>query len=59
MIFSKPTESTNYNPYILDFPLWNDAVWSIYLSKDSMEAILNDILVLKDGESFYIKRNWD
>jgi len=31
MIFSLPTESIKYNPYILDFPVWKDSVWSAWI----------------------------
>lgn len=56
MIFSLPTESIKYNPYILDFPVWKDSVWSIYLNKDALEDIFNDLLKLEEWESIYIKR---
>ena len=59
MIFSNPTESTSYSMYILDFPIWKDAVWSINITKDGIEDILSDLLILQDWESIYIKRDWD
>ena len=54
-----PTESTQYNPYILDFPIGKNSVWSIYIQKDWLEDIFTDLLNLKDWESFYIKRDWN
>ena len=59
MIFSHPTESTQYEPYILDFPVWKDAVWHIYLNKDALEDMFTDLIKLKDWESIYIKRDWN
>lgn len=59
MIFSHPIESSQSNPYILDFPIWKNAVWSIYLQQDGLEAIFTDLLHLEDWESFYIKRDWN
>lgn len=59
MIFSHPTESSQTNPYILDFPVGDNAVWQIHLNKDALEDIFTDILELKEWESFYIKRDWN
>jgi hypothetical protein len=54
MIFSHPTESSQSNSYILDFPIGKDAVWSIYLQQDGLEDIFTDLLHLEEWESFYI-----
>lgn len=59
MIFSHHTESIQYNPYILDIPIWKNAVWHIYLNQDAIEDILTDLLKLDEGESIYIKRDWN
>ena len=59
MIFSHPTESSQTDPYILDFPVWKDAVWHIYLNKDALEDMFTDLIKLKDWESIYIKRDWN
>lgn len=59
MIFSHPTESTQYEPYILDFPVWKDAVWHIYLNKDALEDMFTDLIELEKWESIYIKRDWN
>lgn len=56
MIFSHPTESSHNYPYILDFPIGKDSVWSIFLQKDWLEDIFTDLLHLEEWESFYIKR---
>lgn len=59
MIFSHHTESIQYNPYILDIPIWKNAVWQIYLNQDAIEDILTDLLELDEWESIYIKRDWN
>lgn len=59
MIFSHPTESSQTDPYILDFPVWKNAVWHIYLNQDALEDIFTDLLELDKWESIYIKRDWD
>lgn len=59
MIFSHPKESKYIDPYILDFPVWKDAVWHIYLNADALEDIFTDLLELKEWESIYIKRDWN
>ncbi len=59
MIFSHPTKSSQTDPYILDFPIGKNAVWSIYIQKDGLEDIFTDLLKLEEWESFYIKREWD
>lgn len=59
MIFSHPSSSVQHDPYILDIPVGDDAVWHIYLNKDALEAMFTDLIELKDWESIYIKRDWN